>query len=52
MTAAGWCIMIVSVSAVFALCAFCVYRVMTLPTQVVEEHLKAPLDIDTGDLEP
>jgi hypothetical protein len=49
MTGAGWAIMIVSVGSVLALTAFCVARVLTLPSQVVEEHLKAPLDIDTRD---
>ncbi len=41
--------MIVSVGSVLALTAFCFYRVLTLPPQVIEEHLKAPLDIDTKD---
>jgi hypothetical protein len=49
MTPAGWAIMIVSVGAVLSLTAFCLYRVLTLPPQVVEEHLKGPLTIDTGD---
>jgi hypothetical protein len=31
------------------LTAFCLYRVLTLDPQDVEEHLKAPLDIDTKD---
>jgi hypothetical protein len=25
------------------------WRVLTLPPEIVEEHLKAPLDIDTKD---
>ncbi len=41
--------MIVSVGSVLALATFCLYRVLTLPAEVVEEHLKAPLDIDTRD---
>jgi hypothetical protein len=49
MTPAGWAIMIVSVGSVLVLTAFCLYRVLTLPPAVAEEHLKAPLDIDTGD---
>jgi hypothetical protein len=49
MTPAGWIIMITSVGSVLALTAFCLYRVLTLPPMVAEEHLKAPLDIDTGD---
>jgi hypothetical protein len=27
------------------------FRVFTLPPEVVEQHLKAPLDIDTRDTE-
>lgn len=49
MTGAGWAIMISSISFVLALTVFCFYRVLTLPPMEVEEHLKAPLDIDTGD---
>jgi hypothetical protein len=49
MTNAGLAIMIVSVGSVLLLTAFCMIRVLTLPPEVVEEHLKAPLDIDTGD---
>jgi len=49
MTPAGWTIMIVSVSSVLALTAFCFYRVLALPPTVAEEHLKGPLKIDTGD---
>jgi hypothetical protein len=49
MTPEGWAIMITSVGSVLALTAFCMYRVLTLPPEVAEEHLKAPLDIDTKD---
>lgn len=49
MTIAGLAIMIVSLASVLALAGFCLYRVLTLPPEVVEEHLKAPLDIDTRD---
>lgn len=49
MTGAGWAIMISSISFVLLLAAFCFYRVLTLPPMEVEEHLKAPLDIDTRD---
>ena len=49
MTGAGWAIMISSISFVLGLTVFCFYRVLTLPPMEVEEHLKAPLDIDTGD---
>ena len=51
MTTAGWIIMFVSVGAVLALVGFCFYRVLTLPPLVVEEHLKGPLVIETGDTE-
>jgi hypothetical protein len=51
MEPAGWAIMIVSVSAVLLLTGFCFYRVLSLPPQVAEEHLKGPLVIDTGDTE-
>lgn len=50
MTLAGWTIMITSVCGVAAWCGYCVYRVLTLPPQVAEEHLQAPLKIDTGDV--
>ena len=49
MTGAGWAIMISSISFVLALVIFCFYRVLTLPPMEAEEHLKAPLDIDTRD---
>ena len=51
MTGAGWAIMISSIGFVLSLTAFCFYRVLTLPPMEVEEHLKAPLDIDTGDMQ-
>ena len=49
MTPAGWAIMIVSVGSVLALTGFCLYRVLTLPPHVTEEHLNGPLVIDTRD---
>lgn len=49
MSPAGWAIMIVSVGSVLALTGFCLVRVLTLPPEVIDQHLKAPLDIDTGD---
>ncbi len=45
---AGWLVMVVSVAAVIALLGFCLYRVLTLPP-VEQEHVRGPLDIDTGD---
>jgi hypothetical protein len=49
MTSAGLTIMTFSIGSVLLLTAFCLVRVLTLPPEVVEEHLKAPLDIDTRD---
>jgi len=51
MTPAGWTIMIVSVGSVLLLTGFCMYRVLTLPSIILEEHLKGPLVIDTRDTE-
>ena len=48
MTPGGWTVMILSVGSVLALISFCMYRVLTLPP-VEEEHIKGPLEIDTGD---
>ena len=48
MTLGGWTVMILSVGSVLTLVSFCMYRVLTLPP-VEEEHLKGPLEIDTGD---
>jgi SNF family Na+-dependent transporter len=45
---ATWAAMILSVGGVLTLCGYCLIRVLTLPA-VETEHLKAPLDIDTGD---
>jgi hypothetical protein len=49
MTFLGWLVMLVSVGAVLAVNAFCLYRVLTLPPVEVEDLDIAPLDIDTGD---
>jgi hypothetical protein len=51
LTTAGAAIMIVSVSSVILLTAWCLYRVLTLPPIEAAEHLKAPLEIDTRDTE-
>ena len=40
MTLAGCSIMIVSVAGVTLLCAYCIYRVWTLPPHAAEEHVK------------
>lgn len=47
MTAAGWTIMIVSVAGVLLSMVYCVVRVLGLPAEEIDAHLKAPLDIDT-----
>jgi hypothetical protein len=49
MTTAGLAIMVVSVGAVLLLVGFCLFRVFALPPEDVEQHFKAPLDIDTRD---
>ncbi|MBN2562005.1 MAG: hypothetical protein JXQ75_13855 [Phycisphaerae bacterium] len=51
MNPAGWTVMILSVGAVVTLVTYCLYRVLTLPPVEIEEHLKAPPDIDTHDME-
>jgi len=48
LTPLGATIMGLSIVAVLGMVGFCMYRVLTLPP-VVDEHLKCPLDIDTGD---
>lgn len=48
LTPLGATIMILSIAAVLGLVGFCMHRVLTLPP-IVDEHLKCPLDIDTGD---
>jgi uncharacterized membrane protein len=48
MNTGGWIMMTLSVGSVLALITFCVARVLALPP-MEEDHLKAPLDIDTGD---
>lgn len=47
MTVPGSVVMIVSIGFVVFLAVFCFYRVITTPKS--EEHLHAPLEIDTGD---
>jgi len=49
MNPAGWVVMLLSVGFVLSLAGFCLYRVLILPPVDVEEHLKGPLDIETGD---
>jgi hypothetical protein len=49
MTPAGWIIMILSVGSVTSLLTFCFYRVLRKPSST--DHMHAPLDIDTHDLD-
>jgi hypothetical protein len=51
MTAAGWIIMTISVTAVLCLAGYCLARVLSLPPIDVEEHLKGPFEIDTRDMQ-
>jgi len=45
----GLVVMVVSIGAVLTLVSFCLYKVLSLPPVEVEEHVKGPLEIDTGD---
>lgn len=45
----GWIVMVTSITIVLGLMAYCFTKVLRLPPVDVEEHLKAPLDIETGD---
>ena len=47
MTIWGWIMMILSVGSVTTLTGWCFWRVLRTPHP--EEHLHAPLDIDTHD---
>ncbi|REJ67776.1 MAG: hypothetical protein DWQ31_10335 [Planctomycetota bacterium] len=49
LSGAGWSIMLVSIGSVLTLVSFCLYKVLSLPPVDVEEHIKGPLEIDTGD---
>lgn len=48
MNPAGWTVMILSIGSVLTLVSYCMFRVLTLPP-LEEEHLKGPLEIETGD---
>jgi hypothetical protein len=48
MTPGGWTVMLLSIGTVFALSAYCVVKVLSLPP-VEMEDLKGPLEIDTRD---
>ena len=45
----GWAMMIVSMGLVLGLLVYCFSKVLFVPPKDVTDHLKAPLDIDTGD---
>ena len=47
MSPIGWTLMLVSCGFVLTLVAFCFWRVLTTPGS--QEHIHAPLDIDTHD---
>jgi hypothetical protein len=49
MTSLGCTIMVVSLTSVMALTAFCLYRVLTLPPVEIDDLNIAPLEIDTRD---
>jgi len=49
MTTAGWIFMLVSCGCVVILTVFCYYRVLKAPRP--SEHMHAPLDIDTHDID-
>lgn len=49
MTLAGWCLMLGSVGFVLTLTAYCFFRVLRSP--VTKDHLHAPLDIETHEVD-
>ena len=49
MTPGGWIVMTISVGSVLTLVTYCLIRVLSLPPVEVEEHIKGPLEIETGD---
>ncbi len=49
LTTGGWIFMIASICFVLALAGFCYARVLRQPAAA--EHMQAPLEIDTHDLE-
>jgi flagellar biogenesis protein FliO len=49
MTPLGWTFMFMSIGFVLGLVLFCFYRVLTKPNAA--NHMHAPLDIDTHDLD-
>ncbi|MGB0717185.1 MAG: hypothetical protein ACPGXK_15005 [Phycisphaerae bacterium] len=49
MTTAGWVIMITSIGTVVSLLTYCFTKVLSAPESA--DHMHAPLDIDTQDLD-
>jgi len=49
MTPTGWLFMLCSIGFVVWLTGYCFYRVLKKPAST--EHMHAPLDIDTHDLD-
>jgi hypothetical protein len=49
MRLSGWLFMVGSLGFVLVLTAFCFYKVLARPSAT--EHMHAPLDIDTHDLD-
>ena len=49
MQPAGWALMLISCGFVLCLVVFCYWRVLFTPGS--QEHLHAPLDLDTHDTE-
>lgn len=49
MTWAGWTLMLMSCGVVLSLMTFCYWRVLRTPRP--DEHMHAPLEIDTHDAE-
>jgi len=51
LNAQGWVMMVASMGLVLLLLAYCFTKVLIVPSKDVTDHLKAPLDIDTGNRE-
>jgi hypothetical protein len=51
LTTGGWTVMLLSVGSVLILVCFCLQRVLRLPPPEFDDHLKGPLEIDTGDVD-
>ncbi len=49
MTGTGWLIMLVSMTSVIGLLVYCLFKVFSLPSVEVEEHMQGQPFIDTKD---